>query len=58
MRECIWFGQCVENCDGKCSDYTPFDGEGDERFYQMILQENTEEYNRLIQLFDGEDEDF
>ena len=43
-KNCIWYGQ------GKCDDYSPADDAGEnEVFYQSVLKENAQEYEKVIQ---------
>lgn len=49
-KNCIWYDQCGSECQGKCDDYSPADDAGEnEVFYQSVLKENAQEYEKLIQ---------
>lgn len=49
-KNCIWYDQCGSECQGKCDDYSPADDAGEnEVFYQSILKENAQEYEKVIQ---------
>lgn len=56
---CIWSDQCGSECRGKCDYYSPADtAMEDELFYQKVLKENVEEYEKVIREFsDGSDYD-
>ena len=50
-KNCIWYDQCGSECQGKCDDYSPADdaGENEVLFYQGVLKENAQEYEKVIQ---------
>lgn len=49
-KECIWRGQCENECPQDCQDYTPAnDTEDSENFYSDILKENAEVYQKEIE---------
>ena len=49
-KNCIWYDQCGSECQGKCDDYSPADDAGEnEVFYQSVLKENAQEYEKVIQ---------
>lgn len=55
-EDCIWFDQCGHNCFGRCDDFSPIDSsDEDVAFYQQVLKENAEEYDKLIREFSGEE---
>lgn len=50
QKNCIWYDQCGLECRGKCDDYSPADDPGEnEVFYQGVLKENVQEYEKVIQ---------
>lgn len=56
-EDCIWFDQCGQDCFGRCDDFSPVDSsDEDVAFYQQVLKENAEEYDKLIREFSGEEE--
>lgn len=53
-KDCIWYEQCGQECYEGCDDYSPIDSSDEEEaFYQQILKENAEEYDKLIWEFLG-----
>ena len=56
-KNCIWYDQCGSECQGKCDDYSPADdaGENEVLFYQGVLKENAQEYEKVIQEYSDRD---
>ncbi len=59
-KDCIWHEQCGSECQGGCEDYSPADeSENNEAFYRNVLEENAQEYQKVIRDFEdgsGDDE--
>lgn len=54
-QECIWKGQCGEECPKNCPDFTPADdSENNEKFYLGVLKESAEEYQHMIDDYSDE----
>lgn len=53
-KNCIWHDQCGSECRG-CEHYSPVDDAvGNEEFYLGILEENAQEYAKIVRDFSDE----